>query len=162
MTVSAQGPSATTTSFASSGPSGVATRQPAPSRTCSSVAASPEIEPPAERLEIGEIGLVEAVRIADRPWIRPAQAAGQVGLDRRFHGLQFAARQLMMIDAEGRGQFFRILVGRVAVILGAEDLHPAVLADKVAGAGGLDQVVCVRRSNSRSAAHTSERCSDAG
>ena len=46
VTVSAQGPSATTTSLASSGPSGVAMRQPSPSSTCSMVAASPDFNSP--------------------------------------------------------------------------------------------------------------------
>ncbi|MEY9167123.1 hypothetical protein ABIE78_005242 [Sinorhizobium fredii] len=45
-----------------------------------------------------------------------------------------------MIDAESGRELFGILVGGVALLLGAEHLHPAVLADKLAGAGRVDQV----------------------
>ncbi|MNT56741.1 hypothetical protein D3C72_1940680 [compost metagenome] len=86
----------------------------------------------AERLEIAEIGLVEAVRVTDRPGVAPAQAADEIGLDGRLQGLQFAGREFLVVDAETSRQFLGILVGGVALLLGAEDLHPAVLADQVA------------------------------
>ncbi|MCY1241112.1 hypothetical protein D9M72_539980 [compost metagenome] len=47
-------------------------------------------EAPAQRLEIGEISLVETVRVADRPGIAPAQTADEISLDGRFDRLQFA------------------------------------------------------------------------
>ena len=65
-------------------------------------AAAADDQAATERLEIGEIGLVQAVRIADRPGIGPAQAACQVGTDGWLHHLELAARQLLMVDAERR------------------------------------------------------------
>ena len=65
VTASAQGPSATTTSRASTGPSAVATRQPA--GASSRLAASPIARAPPSRSKQADIGHRQCMRIDHRP-----------------------------------------------------------------------------------------------
>ena len=129
---SAHGPSATTTSSASTGPDAVSTRQYALFR-CNE-RASPVSARPPKRGEARGVGARQRQRIVDAHSAGPMDGVTKLAVQRRFERHCAVAVEWHVGDAEARGQFeLWRLRGERAV--GAIKLEPAAAAEVTLGAG---------------------------